>query len=123
MNTAVQSTGVLSFEAAYAVVREHGRQLLASRPAQSEEVLLLQALGRVLAEPVVADRDFPPFPRATRDGFALRAMDLDFQNGMTTLRVVGQVRAGDAYDLPLASGEAVEIMTGAAVPTGADAVV
>jgi molybdopterin molybdotransferase len=103
------------------VVREHCRKILQSGDAQSEEVLLLQALGRVLAEPVVADRDLPPFPRATRDGFAVRAQDL--QNGTTTLRVVGQVRAGDTYDLPLASGEAVEIMTGAAVPTGADAVV
>jgi molybdopterin molybdotransferase len=121
MNTAAQSAGVLSFEAAYEVVREHCRKILQSGDAQSEEVLLLQALGRVLAEPVVADRDLPPFPRATRDGFAVRAQDL--QNGTTTLRVVGQVRAGDTYDLPLASGEAVEIMTGAAVPTGADAVV
>ncbi|HEY4675548.1 MAG TPA: gephyrin-like molybdotransferase Glp, partial [Candidatus Angelobacter sp.] len=73
------------------------------------------------AEPVKADRDFPPFPRATRDGFAVRADDL--ARGMTLLRVVGQVRAGDSYDLPVASGEAVEIMTGAAVPAEADAVV
>ena len=86
-----------------------------------EEVLLLQGLGRVLAEPVLADRDFPPFPRATRDGFAVHAQDL--QNGRMTLRVVGQVKAGDSYDLPVASGEAVEIMTGAAVPAGADTVV
>lgn len=121
MNTAAQSAGVLSFEAAYELVREHCRKILQSGKVQSEEVLLLQALGRVLSEPVIADRDLPPFPRATRDGFALRAQDL--QNGMTTLRVVGQVRAGDTYDLPIASGEAVEIMTGAAVPAGADAVV
>jgi molybdopterin molybdotransferase len=83
--------------------------------------LLMQAVRRVLAEPVKADRDFPPFPRATRDGFAVRADDL--ASGKMLLRVVGQVRAGDSYDLPLASGEAVEIMTGAAVPAGADAVV
>ncbi|HZI56179.1 MAG TPA: gephyrin-like molybdotransferase Glp [Verrucomicrobiae bacterium] len=121
MNTAAQSTEVLSFEAAYEVVREHCRKILQSGEAQSEEVLLLQALGRVLAEPVVADRDLPPFPRATRDGFAVRVQDL--QSGTTTLHVVGQVRAGDTYDLPVTSGEAVEIMTGAAVPTGADAVV
>src|SRR6476661_285996 len=121
MNTAAQSAEVLSFETAYEVVRERCRKILQSGEVQSEEVLLLQALGRVLAEPIVADRDFPPFPRATRDGFALRAQDL--QSGTTTLRVVGQVRAGDTYDLPVASGEAVEIMTGAAVPAGADAVV
>jgi molybdopterin molybdotransferase len=121
MNTAAQSAGVLSFENAHEAVREHCRRILQAGGRQSEEVLLLQALGRVLAEPVAADRDFPPFARATRDGFAVRAHDL--ANGVTTLRVVGQVRAGDTYDLPVASGEAVEIMTGAAVPAGADAVV
>jgi molybdopterin molybdotransferase len=121
MNTAVQSAGVLSFEEAYELVREHCGQICQAGKAASEEVLLLQALGRVLAEPVLADRDFPPFPRATRDGFAVRSEDL--QNGNMTLRVVGQVRAGDSYDLPVGPGEAVEIMTGAAVPAGADAVV
>jgi molybdopterin molybdotransferase len=121
MNTAAQSAGVLGFEEAYEVVRKHCQQILQADKAQTEEVLLLQGLNRVLAEPVLADRDLPPFPRATRDGFALRAQDL--QNAVTTLRVVGQVRAGDSYDLPVASGEAVEIMTGAAVPQGADAVV
>jgi molybdopterin molybdotransferase len=121
MNTAVQSAGVLSFEDAYEVVRERCCQILKAEDRPSEEVILMLGLGRVLAEPVGADRDFPPFPRATRDGFAVRAQDL--ANGTTTLRVVGQVRAGDTYDLPVASGEAVEIMTGAAVPAGADAVV
>jgi molybdopterin molybdotransferase len=120
MNTAAQSAGVLSFEEAYEVVRERCRAMLEAGDRPGEEVLLLHALGRVLAEPVVADRDFPPFARATRDGFAVRADDL--ASGVTTLRVVGQVRAGDSYDLPVASGEAVEIMTGAAVPAGADAV-
>src|ERR1051326_1475599 len=112
---------VLIFDEAYAAVHVYCRRIL-ERPQQAEEVLLLQTLGRVLAEPVLADRDFPPFPRATRDGYAVRAADLG-QNGSALLRVVGQVKAGDHYDLPLASGEAVEIMTGAAVPQGADAVV
>ena len=121
MNTAVQSAGVLSFEDAYELVREHCRKIVNTRDRPTEEVLLMQAVGRILAEPIKADRDFPPFPRATRDGFAVRADDL--ARGLTLLRVVGQVRAGDSYDLPVASGEAVEIMTGAAVPVGADAVV
>jgi molybdopterin molybdotransferase len=121
MNTDVQSAGVLSFEDADEVVRARCRRMLQAGQAQAEEVWLLQALGRVLAEPVEADRDFPPFARATRDGFAVRAGDLG--NGVTTLRVVGQVRAGDSYDLPVATGEAVEIMTGAPVPAGADTVV
>ncbi|HEY2115534.1 MAG TPA: gephyrin-like molybdotransferase Glp [Candidatus Angelobacter sp.] len=121
MNTAAQSACVLSFEEAYEVVRERCHKIATAGHRISEEVLLMQALGRVLAEPINADRDFPPFARATRDGFAVRADDL--ARGVTTLRVVGQVRAGDTYDLPVASGEAVEIMTGAAVPAGADAVV
>ena len=121
MNTAVQSAGVLNFEDAYEAVREHCGQILKAGDRPSEEVLLMQAVGRVLSEPITADRDFPPFPRATRDGFAVRADDL--ARGQTLLRVVGQVRAGDSYDLPVGSGEAVEIMTGAAVPAGADAVV
>ena len=123
MDTAAQSAGILSFEEAYAAVRAYCRRALdRAGQKQTEEVPLLQARGRVLGEPVLADRDFPPFPRATRDGYAVRAADLN-QNGSAMLRVVGQVRAGDSYDLPLASGEAVEIMTGAAVPHGADAVV
>ena len=121
MNTAIQSASVLSFEDACEVVREHCGPILKAGDRPSEEVLLMQAVGRVLAEPITADRDFPPFPRATRDGFAVRADDL--ARGLTLLRVVGQVRAGDSYDLPVGSGESVEIMTGAAVPMGADAVV
>ena len=121
MNTAVQFAGVLAFEDANELVREHCRQILRAGDRPSEEVLLMQGMGRVLAESVMADRGFPPFPRATRDGYAVRADDL--ARGVTLLRVVGQVRAGDSYDLPVESGEAVEIMTGAAVPAGADAVV
>jgi molybdopterin molybdotransferase len=126
MNTAAQSAGVLGFEEAYEIVLEYCGRILHAGTAAGEEVLLLQSLGRVLAEPVLADRDFPPFPRATRDGFAVRAEDLrsgTLESGTVTLRVVGQVRAGDSYDLPVGPGEAVEIMTGAAVPAGADAVV
>lgn len=74
-----------------------------------------------MAEPVLADRDFPPFPRATRDGFALRAADV--QSVPAMLRVVGQVKAGSSYPRLLSSGEAVEIMTGAPVPSGSDVVV
>jgi molybdopterin molybdotransferase len=120
MNTAVQFAGILSFDDAYEVVREYCGRILKAEDRPSEEVLLLQSAGRILAEPIKADRDFPPFPRATRDGFAVRADDL--ARGVMLLRVVGQVRAGDSYDLPVSSGEAVEIMTGAAVPAGADAV-
>lgn len=87
---------------------------------QVETVDLGEALGRVLAQPVLADRDQPPFPRSTRDGFAVRSADL-VTGG--PLRNVGTVRAGQRWTGDrLQPGEAIEIMTGAPVPAGADAV-
>jgi len=85
---------------------------------------LLAAAGRVLAEPVLADRDFPPFPRSARDGCAVRAVDLT--NLPATLKVIAEVRAGaPAHEIPklIAHGQCAAIMTGAPVPEGADAVV
>ena len=84
---------------------------------QSESVPLLDAAGRVLAGEVRADRDYPPVARSTRDGYAVRAADLPGE-----LRIAGEVRAGQTADLVVGSGQAVEIMTGAPVPPGADAV-
>jgi molybdopterin molybdotransferase len=86
----------------------------------SERVALLASAGRVLAESIAADRDQPPFDRATRDGFAVRADEWSLGK---KLRVVGQVRAGEAWaGARIANGEAIEIMTGAPVPVGAHAV-
>ena len=92
--------------------------------ARSEEVDLLSAAGRVLAEPVVADRDIPPFPRSTRDGYAVRTAD--FAHLPTKLEVIGEIKAGENPDkIPAAmqNGQTVAIMTGAPVPSGADGVV
>ncbi len=75
----------------------------------------------MLASDVVSDRDQPPFDRSTRDGFALRAAEAGC-SGTRALRISGQIRAGSTPGV-LAAGEAVEIMTGAAVPEGSDAVV
>ena len=72
----------------------------------------------MLAETVFADRDYPPFPRAARDGFAVRAADVPGD-----LQVIGEVRAGEIYRGSVGPRGAVEIMTGAPLPTGADAVV
>ncbi|HYL77433.1 MAG TPA: gephyrin-like molybdotransferase Glp [Bryobacteraceae bacterium] len=83
-----------------------------------EELPLLEAAGRVLGERVAADRDYPPFPRSARDGFAVRAADLPGE-----LRIIGEVRAGESYQGQVSAGEAVEIMTGAPLPSGADSVV
>jgi molybdopterin molybdotransferase len=85
-------------------------------------VPLLQAAGRILAEPVLADRDVPPFPRSTRDGYAVRASDLT--KLPAKLKVIGEIKAGP-QSLPstLHPGQAFSIMTGAPAPPGADAVV
>ena len=82
---------------------------------------LLDASGRVLAQSLICDRDLPPFDRSTRDGFAVRAADV--ANIPAQLRVVGEVRAGATWANALNPGEALEIMTGAGLPEGADAVV
>ena len=88
------------------------------QPLDVERVPLLDACGRVLAEPIAADRDYPPVPRSARDGFAVRAADLP-----GALRIAGEVRAGESFQGRVERGTAVEIMTGAPVPEGADAVV
>lgn len=109
---------ILDFDAAMGVVLE-----AASRTSGcgTELVALPDALGRVLAEAVCADRDHPPFDRSTRDGFAVRAAEMVTGEW---LPVAGQVRAGEQWSgVPLAPGEAIEAMTGAPVPEGADAVV
>ncbi len=79
----------------------------------------LRGQGGCWLAAVVADRDQPPYDRATRDGYALRAGDVG-----KTLRVAGAVRAGESWSgAALVEGEAIEIMTGAPLPAGADAVV
>jgi molybdopterin molybdotransferase len=113
---------VLGYDHAAAVVGREAKRALVdfSTKRGVERVPLGEAAGRVLAEAVVADRDQPPFARATRDGFACRATELQAGG----LRIVGQLRAGEAWTLgPIRPGEAVEIMTGAPVPAGADCVV
>src|SRR5215469_1778710 len=79
------------------------------------------ALGRTLAERISADRNYPPFNRSTRDGFALRAADAAEPGAK--LRLIGESRAGVAFEGVVQRGTCVQIMTGAAVPGGADTVV
>jgi molybdopterin molybdotransferase len=111
---------ILSFEQARHVVEEHAAAL---RPSGKELLELLDSAGRILAEPVLADRNFPPFPRATRDGYAVRAADL--ATLPATLEVIGEVKAGVSVDaaFKIESGKAAAIMTGAPAPPGSDAVV
>ena len=114
------SATILSFEHARHVVEEHAATL---RPRGKELVELLDSRGQILAEPVLADRNFPPFPRATRDGYAVRAGDL--AKIPVTLSVIAEIRAGAATDvgLKVEAGQAAAIMTGAPAPPGSDAVV
>jgi molybdopterin molybdotransferase len=93
----------------------------ARRLPEAEGVPLRLAAGRVLAEAVLADRDYPPFNRSTRDGYAVRVADL--APVPRELRVIGEVRAGSAFEGEVGPGQCVAIMTGAPLPRGADAVV
>jgi molybdopterin molybdotransferase len=87
-------------------------------PPAIEEVPLAEASGRVLAADAAADRDSPAVARSVRDGYAVRESDLPGQ-----LQIIGEVRAGERFAGEVAAGQAVEIMTGAPIPSGADAVV
>jgi|SRR5271165_351157 len=112
---------LLSFTDARLLVERRAAKLV---PSAAEMTSLLDAVGLALAEDLSADRDFPPFPRATRDGYAVRASDV--RAVPAKLKCVGTIKAGaDAVEsaVALRSGEAAEIMTGAPVPAGADAVV
>ena len=112
------AAGVLDFDEASRVVLT---QAAGVRAAAGGTQPLLECFGRVLAEAVTADRDQPPFDRSTRDGFAVRAEGL---TGGEELRVVGQVRAGEQWQgSVVGKGEAIEIMTGAPMPDGTNAVV
>jgi molybdopterin molybdotransferase len=115
---------MLSHQAARAKVIE----VVSARAAAAPEAETIEfaadpsrALGRILAENVIADRNYPPFDRSTRDGFAVRAADAANPGGR--LRLIGESRAGRAFDGQMEAGATVQIMTGAPLPRGANAVV
>ena len=94
-------------------------ELLKTLTAPAAETVGIEATyGRVLAKDIQADRDYPALDRSLRDGFAIHA---DESPG--SLRVMGELRAGENQSIPLPAGHALEIMTGAPVPAGADAIV
>jgi putative molybdopterin biosynthesis protein len=101
------------------------RERFEPRPLGVESITLESAVGRVLGEDVIAEVDVPPFDRASMDGYAIRAED-SFgaeEDRPVTLKVVGKVMAGEASNITVNVGEAVEISTGAPMPKGANAVV
>src|SRR5579862_67688 len=106
----------MTFEQARACVIQ---QVGAARQRPATEDANLESLaGRVLGADVNADRDIPALARSVRDGFAVHAADVP-----GTLEIIGDVRAGGRFDGEVARGQAVEIMTGAPMPRGADSVV
>jgi molybdopterin molybdotransferase len=90
-------------------------------PLDTERVTLLEALGRVLAEPVASRRDIPPWPNSSMDGYAVRAADT--HPAEVSLRVVTRVAAGTLASMVIGPGQAARIFTGAPLPPGADAVI
>src|SRR5690348_14473835 len=90
-------------------------------PLAPRNVPLLDAVGRTLAEDVVAARDIPPFRNSAMDGYAVRGADV--VNAPARLRVLGAIAAGAMPDRPVGPGEAMRIMTGAPMPDGADTIV
>jgi molybdopterin molybdotransferase len=113
-----------SYDEAAALVAAYSTKLARLRPGPRssaiESVQLEQSAGRVLAEPLRADADQPAFARSTRDGFACRAAEASSHR---PLAVAGSTRAGRTSSSPLPRGAVWEIMTGAPVPAGADAVI
>jgi molybdopterin molybdotransferase len=106
----------LTFSDARAIVL---RTVRSSRALpDTEAVCTGQALDRILAEEIAADRDTPALSRSVRDGFAIRASNVPGK-----LKIIGEVRAGDLFREQVSPGQAVEIMTGAPIPEGADAVI
>jgi len=119
MSPAPPRSGLPGYEEASARIAAYAARLARHRPTAGQ-VPLGKASGRVLAESLRADTDQPPFARSTRDGFACRASEACTHR---PLIVAGSTRAGDPPSGPLPRGAAWEIMTGAPVPSGADAVI
>ncbi len=95
-----------------------------ARPLPARRQRLLDACGRRLVEPVVADLDSPPWDKAMMDGFAVRDADcVGGGSGVIELDIVSDLAAGDVTSVPLRQGTCARIMTGAPIPPGADAVV
>jgi len=109
---------MLSYEQARnKVIEQVGKR---KGPRATAVISVWDALGLVLAQEVKTDRAYPPFDRSTRDGYAVRSKET---GPGAQLKCVGEIKAGDTVQEALASGTCWQIMTGAAVPLGGDAVV
>ncbi|HET8737223.1 MAG TPA: molybdopterin molybdotransferase MoeA, partial [Pricia sp.] len=106
---------MISFEEAYQKVLAHPMRL------GTETIALMQSTGRILAEHVRADRDFPPFNRATKDGIAIRFSAVE--KGIERFKIEGTLNAGRAQKTLSTEENCFEIMTGAVLPKNADTIV
>lgn len=98
----------------------------ATKPLGLEKIGLLDALGRVLGEDIIASRDNPPWDNSAMDGFAVRWEDLKQEHAIIkpiVLKVIEDVPAGKVATKAVGPGQAIRIMTGAPIPKGANAVV
>jgi len=106
---------MISFKEAYEKVLQHCLDL------REEKVLLQKSIGRVLAEDILADRDFPPFDRSTKDGIAINYATIE--KGMNSFKIEGVLPAGMPEETLQSSENCLEIMTGAVCPKNADTIV
>src|SRR5699024_6703826 len=104
-------------------VKQQQKQV--TQKEHTEQMPLLEAAERILAEDAVAEKDQPPFPRSALDGYALRGEETAgaSREHPAIFRVTGKVCAGEWFPGRVQKGEAVRIMTGAPVPEGADTVI
>src|SRR5208282_3787829 len=97
---------MLTYEQARRTVIDQAKKKRSLRATAN--ISLWDALGYVLAQEIAADRDYPPFDRSTRDGYAVRAADAIVG---ATLRCSGEIKAGDTVTAALAPGTCIQIMT------------
>jgi len=112
---------LLTLDEAQQVIHQHFKP----KPSGVEEITLLEACNRVLAKDATARLDIPAFNRSTVDGYAVKAVDTfgADENKPVRLKVCGIVNVGEPTKITVTRGTAVEIVTGAPIPEGADAVV
>ena len=112
---------LMTFEEAKQTIEKHFKPAFLGE----EETVLIEAYNRVLNQDIVSTLDIPPFNRSTVDGYAVKAQDTygADENKPATLKVTGVVNIGEEPNVKVGKGEAVEIVTGAVIPDGADAVV
>lgn len=104
-----------TFEEALAIISD------ICKPFKKETIKLENANGRILAEHIYADRDYPPFNRAAMDGYAI--MSNDWEKGIRNYRIIDTIFTGKATEHTLTSGSCYKIMTGAATPEIADIII